>query len=67
MSVRAKRSRLLISSSERFSNIFAFAKDDEMVQQILEVVRLMGGDEQRAFIVHAAADDTFQGLAGGDV
>ena len=38
-----------------------------MVQQILEVVRLMGGDEQRAFIVHAAADDTFQGLAGGDV
>ena len=27
-----------------------------MVQQILEVVRLMGGDEQRAFIVHAAAD-----------
>ena len=38
-----------------------------MVQQILEVVRLMGGDEQRAFIVDAAADDTFQGLAGGDV
>ena len=38
-----------------------------MVQQVLEVVCLMGGDEQRAFIVHAAADDTLQGLARGDV
>ena len=38
-----------------------------MIQQVLEVVCLMGGDEERTVIIYAAADDTFQSLSGCDV
>ena len=38
-----------------------------MIQQVFEIVCLMSGDEQGAFIIHGATDDTFQGLPGGDI